>query len=125
MSCHVKIAVSLHYVNTPVIIVGQKNLKKVYRKIFLYYHLLELPSSYLQVSNIFIHFLSKYIASGLLGLNGQSALSLVVVGLKKEWGRPKMVAINVWVEKETEGHVINTIAQLQNLVRSHEKWNKK
>ena len=84
MSCHVKIAVSLHYVNTPVIIVGQKNLKKVYRKIFLYYHLLELPSSYLQVSNIFIHFLSKYIASGLLGLNGQSALSLVVVGLKKE-----------------------------------------
>ena len=28
-----------------------------------------------------------------------------------------MVAINVWVEKETEGHVINTNAQLQNLVR--------
>ena len=122
MSCHVKIAVSLHYVNTPVIIVGQNILKKVHQKketyiIFKFvYHLLELVLSYLQVSNIFIHFLSKYIASGLLGLNGQSALSLAVVGLKKELGRPKMVAINVWVEKETEGHVINTNAQLQNLV---------
>ena len=123
MSCHVKIAVSLHYVNTPVIIVGQNILKKVHQKketyiIFKFvYHLLEIVLSYLQVSNIFIHFLSKYIASGLLGLNGQSALSLAVVGLKKELGRPKMVAINVWVEKETEGHVINTNAQLQNLVR--------
>ena len=28
-----------------------------------------------------------------------------------------MIAINVWVEKETEGHVINKNAQLQNLVR--------
>ena len=90
MSCHVKIAVSLHYVNTPVIIVGQNILKKVHQKketyiIFKFvYHLLELALSYLQVSNIFIHFLSKYIVSGLLGLNGQSALSLVVAGLKKE-----------------------------------------